>query len=143
MARVKINLPTTKIFTCQIQVTISHINYGNHVGNDAMVSILHEARVQWLTALKLSELNVGGASLIMADLMVAYKAEAFYGDTLMVDVYLGETNPINFELYYKITASRNEQNILIALAKTGMVYYDYDLKKITTAPLAFASILTN
>jgi acyl-CoA thioesterase FadM len=49
MARVKLLIPERKIFSTEIAVRITDINYGNHVGNDAFVRILHEARVQWLT----------------------------------------------------------------------------------------------
>jgi acyl-CoA thioester hydrolase len=48
MAKLNLQLPTTLIFSTKINVRISDINYGNHVGNDSFVSILHEARVQWL-----------------------------------------------------------------------------------------------
>lgn len=47
MARVKLNIPENIISVIIIPVRINDINYGNHVGNDAFVSIIHEARVQW------------------------------------------------------------------------------------------------
>ncbi len=141
MARVKLDLPTEKIFSTDMAVSISNINYGNHVGNDALVSILHEARVRWLAAYNHTELNIGGASLIMADLAVEYKAESFYGDTLIVAISIGEISKISFELFYEITTMRNKKIIAIAKAKTGMVTYDYVAKKVVQIPAAFLLIL--
>jgi len=100
MARVKITIPEKWLFDCTIPVRIADINYGQHLGNDALVSMLHEARVQWLQALNYSELNIEGTGLIMADLAVMYKNEAFYGDPLLFKLYMGETSAVSFELVY-------------------------------------------
>ena len=137
MARIKLTIPDNKIFTTQIAVRITDINYGNHLGNDALVSILQEARMQWLSSLKYTELNIENAALIMADLSVEYKAESFYGDVLLIDIFIGEITKVSFEIYYKITTLSNEIITLIANAKTGMVCYDYTNKKVISIPEIF------
>lgn len=137
MARIKLTIPDKKIFTTQIVVRITDINYGNHLGNDALVSILQEARMLWLSSLKYTELNIENAALIMADLSVEYKAESFYGDVLLIDIFIGEITKVSFEIYYKITTLRNEIITLVANAKTGMVCYDYTNKKVISVPEIF------
>ena len=137
MARIKLTIPDNKIFTTQIAVRITDINYGNHLGNDALVSILQEARMLWLSSLKYTELNIENTALIMADLFVEYKAESFYGDALLIDIFIGEITKVSFEIYYKITTLRNEIITLIANAKTGMVCYDYANKKVISIPEIF------
>lgn len=134
MARVKITIPEKWLFDCTIPVRISDINYGQHLGNDALVSMLHEARVQWLQALNYSELNIEGAGLIMADLAVMYKNEAFYGDLLLFKLYMGETSAVSFELVYEVINLQQKQ---IAIAKTGMVCFNYALKKVSSLPIPF------
>jgi acyl-CoA thioesterase FadM len=114
-----------------IPVRITDINYGNHLGNDAFVSIIHEARMQWLHQYGYTELNIEGTGLILADLIVEFKNESFYGDSIEVTIAAGEISKVSFELYYRLETKRNNQPILLALAKTGMVCYDYDAKKIT------------
>jgi acyl-CoA thioester hydrolase len=70
MSRVKLKIPTEKpLFTAIINVRIGDINYGGHAGNDAILSIMHEARMQMLNSHGFSEMNAGGTSLIMADVM--------------------------------------------------------------------------
>lgn len=134
MARVKITIPEKLLFDCTIPVRIADINYGQHLGNDALVSMLHEARVQWLQALNYSELNIEGAGLIMADLAVMYKNEAFYGDLLLFKLYMGETSAVSFELVYEVINLQQKQ---IAIAKTGMVCFNYALKKVSSLPIPF------
>ena len=142
MARIKLLIPEQKIFSTEIAVRITDLNYGNHVGNDAFVRILHEARVQWLTSKNYTELNIEGASLIMADLAVEYKGESFYGDLLIIEIAVGEISKAGFELYYLIHANRNANNILIAKAKTGMVCYNYEEKKVRELPEKFVQLLS-
>lgn len=130
--RVKINFPNQKpIFNCSIPVRITDINYGNHLGNDKVLSILHEARMQWLTENKLSEMNVGGHGLIMADSMIAYKNEAFYGDVLDINLYSDNCSEKSFDLLYELTTNRNGVKINIVHAKTGMICFDNEQRKIT------------
>lgn len=130
MARVKLNLPSQILGTFQIPVRITDINYGNHLGNNAIVEIIHEARVQFLQSHQFTELNAGGVALIMNELIVEYKNESFYNDRLNVSVFCGEITKISFELFYEITVRRKDTKILIANAKTGMVGYDYEQKKV-------------
>ena len=125
MARVKLNLPEQSLGSYTIPVRITDINYGNHVGNNSIVEIIHEARVQFLRSHNFTELNAGGAALIMNELVVEYKNESFYNDQLNVEVFCGEITKVSFELFYEISVNRDQTNMIIARAKTGMVGYNY------------------
>jgi YbgC/YbaW family acyl-CoA thioester hydrolase len=141
MPRLKIDLPAKNLVTVSIPVRITDINYGNHVGNNAIVEIIHEARVQFLQKHGFTELNVAGIALIMSELLVDYKNESFYGDVLEVNIFIGEITRVSFELFYQISTTRKEKKITIALAKTGMVSYNYETKKVTAVSGELRSIL--
>jgi len=141
MARIKIDLPTGKLAELFIPVRISDINYGNHVGNDAFVSLIHEARLQWLKQYNYSEINFAGAGLIMSDIAIEFKSESFYGDIVKMEVFIGEITRISFELYYRLSTKRNEKDILLALAKTGMITYNYENKKPVSIPATVKEVL--
>ena len=142
MARIKFNLPQKLIASFSIPVRITDINYGNHVGNNSIVEIIHEARVQFLQKHNFTELDVAGTSLIMSELLVEYKNESFYNDQLEVALYCGEISRAAFELFYKISTKRDGRQILIALAKTGMVCYNYSIKKVSSIPEELKIILS-
>lgn len=131
MARIKLSLPDNFHFSTLLPVRITDLNYGGHLGNDAVLSILHEARVQFLKQWNYTELNVAGVGLIMADAAIEFKAEAFYADALTVFVKATEFSKIGFELYYKIV---KENNTTVAIAKTGMICFDYDKRKVVAVP---------
>ena len=141
MARIKIELPVNKLAELIIPIRISDINYGNHVGNDAFVSIIHEARLQWLKQYDFTELNFAGAGLIMSDIAVEFKHESFYGDSIKAEIFSGEVSRVSFELYYRLTTTRNGQYILLALAKTGMLTYNYENKKPVSIPATAKDVL--
>ena len=132
MARIKLTLPSNFSFSTLIPIRITDLNYGNHVGNDAILSILHEARVQYLRSFDLAELKFAGVGLIMSDVGIEFKAEAFYGDVLKAYVTANAFSKIGFDLYYKLV--RGEPEEVVALAKTGMLCFDYDKRKIVAVP---------
>ena len=141
MARIKIDFPDNIIAFIKLKVRIGDINYGNHVGNDAFVSLIHEARLQWLLQNNFSEINAGGTGLIMADLGIEYKKEAYYGEEILIEIGTGEIARVSFELYYQLSTERNQEKVLLAKAKTGMVCYNYDLKKTVSVPESLQVIL--
>lgn len=134
MARIKLKLPANILVTISIPIRITDLNYGNHVGNDAIVSIIHEARVQFLSMHSMAELDAAGTALIMSELAVEYKNESFYGDVIDIAIYCGEITKVGFELYYKLSSKRKEGNVLVAHAKTAMVCYNYENKSIQSMP---------
>ncbi|MBP6022279.1 acyl-CoA thioesterase [Ferruginibacter sp.] len=141
MARVKLLIPENKIAVLTIPVRITDINYGNHVGNDAFISIIHDARMQWLQQFGYTELNIEGTGLILADLAVEFKSEAFYGDTIEVIISVGEISKVSFELFYQLSVNRNNTPLVLAFAKTGMVCYDYAIKRVVAIPEKLKRIL--
>lgn len=134
MARVKIELPENFIFQCDLPVRITDINYGGHVGNDALLSILHEIRMQFFKYFGYSEMQFAGAGMLMADVAIEFKSELFYGDIINAAVTAGEFSRIGFDIFYKLEKQIGEQKKLIAVAKTGMICYDYEKKKIVGVP---------
>ncbi len=141
MARVKIELPKEFIFKTEIPIRINDINYGGHLGNDAVLSIAHEARLRFLKQHNFTELNVGGAGIIMVDAAVQYKAEAFYGDIMIVEIAVADITGVGCDFVYRCT--NKNTGTVIAIVKTGIVFYDYDKKKVVSVPEKFGTILND
>jgi acyl-CoA thioester hydrolase len=134
MARVRIELPQQLPFATTIVVRVTDLNYGNHLGNHALLGLVHEARMQYLVSLGASELNFFGAALIMSDVAIEFKSEAFFGDALRFEIGAAEITRVGFELYYRV--SKDEGKTIIALAKTGMICFDYGARKVVAVPEA-------
>jgi len=135
MARIKINLPARFPFSANIPIRITDINFGGHVGNDTILSIVHEARAQFFTHLGYAELDFAGAGTIMSDVAIEYKNQTYYGDSILASVAVGEITKVAFDLFYKLEKrSADGKLVPVAFAKTWMVCHDYDLKKVIVIP---------
>ncbi len=135
MARVSLDLPDNYIFSTELDVRVTEINYGNHVGNDRMVSLLHEARLRFLREHGFTEFKIGGVGLIVTDLVVQFVAESFVGDVLTFHVGLTDFNKYGCDIIYKVE-NHNEERLIVK-AKTGIVFFDYDERKVVRVPRVF------
>jgi acyl-CoA thioester hydrolase len=143
MARIKLLLPAQFSFTCIIPVRITDINYGGHLGNDTMLSLIHEARMQFLMSMGFSEMDLGGTGIIMRDVAIEFRNELFYGDNVIASVAITDLSKIGFELFYKLEKESGGKRIHLASAVTNMICYDYKTKKIVGIPEGARTILDN
>lgn len=132
MSRVKIVLPEVFSFSTIIPIRITDLNYGGHVGNDTVLSLCHEARMQFLSSFGYTEMKLEGISLIMSDAAIEFKNESFYGDRLRAYVKALNFSRAGFDIFYKLVRESDEK--IIAVAKTGMICFNYDKRKVVSLP---------
>ncbi len=135
MARIELNLPDDFSFSTDVRVRISDINYGNHLGNDALLSLVHEARLQFLQSRGFSELDIDGCGLILTDAVILYKSQGFHGDLLSILAAVGDFNKYGCDFFFKVIQKNSGKEV--ARAKTGIVFFDYNRQKMAPVPSAF------
>ena len=129
-------MPTDFAFSTIITLRIDDMNHGNHLGNDALVSLMQEAKVQYLATMDLDELNIGnGLGMIQTDTVVLYKSEGFYGNEIEIQVSINDVSRAGFVFYYRMHNLTTQK--LLAEARTGMVAFDYDQRKVSQVPEGF------
>lgn len=135
MPRIQIDLPEQLPFATEIAVYIGHINYGHHLDNSALLSLVSEARVRFFKSLGYSELDVEGRGIIVADAAVQYKSEAFHGEVLRFAMTAHDFNRYGCDLAWQVseTASGRE----VARGKHGIIFFDYAARKPAPVPDAF------
>lgn len=138
MERIRIDFPETIHFSCQLQVRVSDLNYGGHLGNDSVLTLAQEARVLMLQSMGYSELNISGVGIIMTDAAVVYKSEAFLGEELTIGLHVGDFSKSSCVILYKLSCGDR----LVALVRTGIVFYDYSAKKVVRVPEKFREKFT-
>lgn len=143
MARIQLEFPETFIFSCELTIRASDLNYGNHVGNDSMLTIMQEARILFYRSLGYTnEMNFEGpVGHIVADAAVVYKSEAFLGDVLTIRIAMNDFNKYGFDMYYRLTNKQTAKEV--AIGKTGIVFFDYDKRKVTGIPATFMEKIRN
>lgn len=138
MPRIKLEPRSLYTFHTDIKVRVTDLNFGGHLANDRLLSLVHEARVAFLEEHGWNELDCAGVSLLVADTAVVYQGEAFAGNVLRFDVTAGEPTERGFRLFYRITRSIDESPI--ALVENGMVCFDYEARKTRRLPDAVRAI---
>ena len=138
MGRVHVEMPESFSFATEIDVRITDLNYGRHLGNDSMLGLIHEARVRFLAHHGLTEADVDGKPLVLADAVIAYRAEAFAGERLRFEVAVGEVGRVGCDLVYRVT--RPADGRLVAEAKTGLVFLDPTSRRPTALPQSIARL---
>jgi acyl-CoA thioester hydrolase len=139
MPRVKLQLQPSYEFHYEVTLQVRDINYGGHLGNDALVGLLHEARINLLHSLGLSEMNLGDGQtgIIMADLVVNFLEEGFMLDKLDIDSHIGEMTQRSLRIFHRLAKGDK----LLALAETGIVSFNYAERKIAPIPKSFRQAL--
>jgi acyl-CoA thioester hydrolase len=124
-------------FSNEIDIRISDINYGGHLGNDRYLSIFQDARLRYLKQFGYSELSIGeNTSLIMKQAHIDFKAEAFWDDRLTVYVRISKIKSIKFMMEY-LMVKDNDQAKVVASGYTEMVGFDYQNRKVKKLPEKF------
>jgi len=136
MNRPTLELPASVDFTLEIPIRISDINYGGHLGNDAVLAIVHEARIRFLAQHGYTELQCAGSGLIMADALIVFRSEAFHGDVLRADVSIGEISGAGFQLFTRLVNRATQAEV--ARIRTGMVFFDYARRRPVPVPQEFS-----
>jgi len=139
MPRVELDELSNYEFQHHLTVRATDINYADHLGNEALLGLVHEARAQFLKQLKFNTIiqddqHIG---VIISDLVVNFRAEAFAQDQLTIDCQIGDLGERSFRLFHRIR--RAEQ--VIALVESGTVAYDYLAGGVIPLPQDFSTEL--
>jgi len=126
-----------------ITVRATDINYAGHLGNEALLGLVHEARANFLRELGFDTIIGKQASvglvprspvgLIIADLAVNFKAEAFARDQVSVESQVGDIGTKSFRLFHRLRRADE----VIALVETGLVAFSYQERKPVPLPAEF------
>ncbi|HSN16794.1 MAG TPA: thioesterase family protein [Gammaproteobacteria bacterium] len=132
MVRVEIELPARFPFSTTLEVRVGDLNYGNHVGNDQVLGLIHEARRRYIRSLGADEIGADGVGFVIADAAVVYRSQAFYGDILTIEVASDEFQSRSCTFFYRVSKAQ----AVVAEARTGVVCFDFKAQKAVAFPPA-------
>jgi acyl-CoA thioesterase FadM len=75
----------------------------------------------------------------MSDAVLVYKAEIFYGVTLTVEIGVTDVHGHGADITYRVMEGEKE----MARAKTGIVFFDYEKRKIAHIPDEFRTLFAS
>jgi len=132
---VLIELPAQFVFSTEVPIYITHINKAQHLDNAALIALLSEARVRFFRSLGYDELDVDGVGIVVADMALQYKSEAFHGETLAFEMTPDDFNKYGCDLVWR--ASDKATGREVARGKTGILFFDYAARRPAPVPQGF------
>lgn len=102
-----------------------------------MISMISEARARFLFEFGIRESDGNGVGIIVTDLATTYRAEAHARDQLLFEVGVMDFNKYGGDITFRIT--RPADGTLVAMAKSGFVFFDYRQSKVVQMPQEFGA----
>ncbi len=100
-----------------------------HVNNAVYLTYCEAARIRYWTDVTGEPFALGteaAESLILAEARITYRAQAFYGETVVVETRATRIGRSSFTLSHRLLAGVGDENRrLVAVSETIMVRYDY------------------
>ncbi|KFX69430.1 thioesterase [Pseudomonas taeanensis MS-3] len=138
MARLKLEFPEQQFcYSTHLTVRVTDINAANHLGNDSMISMISEARARFLFEFGIEETREDGTGIIVTDLATTYRTEAHARDQLLFEVGVMDFNKYGGDITFRI--SRPADGSLVAMAKSGFVFFNYKRQQVVAMPAEFST----
>ncbi|GHE20701.1 acyl-CoA thioesterase [Halomonas urumqiensis] len=123
MERVRLEFPEARrVHRHPLSVRVSDMNYGGHLGHDALLSLMHEGRKHALAALGFDEWNLAGYPSVVADLAVTYQSEARWPDALVVETAIPVPQGRAICIYHRLLKADDDR--VVATARLNLVLVD-------------------
>lgn len=126
------NIDPAPHFSSELKLRITDLNYGNHMGNDTVLGLVHEFRVQFFNHFKQSELSFFERAIIMSDSAIQYRSQGFWNQLIHANIWFIPCSDTRFDLYYQLYSNDPIKNKPkdVALIKTGQVFFDYEKQRV-------------
>lgn len=140
MARIQIRLPPYFAFSTEVTLYQIHMNYGGHLDNALLLTVVSEARVRFFKSIGYTELNVDGVGILVSDAALQYRSEAFHGEVMVLRMGATDLGRKGFDMVWSMNERSTQREV--ARGKTGIVFFDYKSRKVVPMPSAFRDKLT-
>jgi 4-hydroxybenzoyl-CoA thioesterase len=135
MARITIELPNRFDFATEVPLYLVHINHGGHLDSSMLMSVVAEGRSRFFASLGYAESDVQGLAAFVGDAAVQYLDEAFYGETMVIEMAAREFSKHGFDLVFRMKERLTAREV--ARGKLGLVFFDAKVRKVAAVPAAF------
>lgn len=116
-------------------VRITDINYGMHMGLTAASGIFHNARVLFLKENGFSEMDIGGAGIMMLNAHYYFNNETRFNTILMINIAIKNISTSRFSFIYQ--AVNQENGLIMVEAEEEFAFFDYQKRKLVKSPGVF------
>lgn len=127
--------PERIAFRYPLVIRVTDVNRGGHMGNERVLMYCQEARAALLAAMGGDEGDIHGAGVIVVDARILFMAEGFAGDVLTISVGVDDYRRSSCDFFYELVRDHDGQTI--ARARTRIVFFDYERRRVARMPSTF------
>jgi acyl-CoA thioester hydrolase len=130
-----------------VEVRFSDTDAMGHVNNASYLTFAEIARLAYYERVTGQPLPLAthGAEegMILAEIRITYRAQAFYGETLAVETRVDRIGRTSFAMVHRLTASPSRYGParLIAVADSVLVMYDYHDERPMAVPATLVTAI--
>jgi acyl-CoA thioesterase FadM len=126
MARIELTFPQPVVFTERLGLRTTDMSQAGHLGFDQLVRLVHHALNRFFDHCGLPIRGGVGISYIVKDLAVVYQGEAHAGETIEVNLGVGDHGEKWVELFFQVCRQADNGPVEVAKAKLAVICFDYD-----------------
>jgi acyl-CoA thioester hydrolase len=131
MSRVRIQMPESYAFETFRTLRVSDLNYGNHLGLDHLLALIHDVRFEYMGL----EVGIENTFITIVDAQVSLLGEGLHGDRLKFSMRFGNFKRSLCALYCKVENQTKDE--LLAHVKTHLVFRCMQTRKPCAIPRSF------
>jgi acyl-CoA thioester hydrolase len=125
-----------ELYRSPYTVTTGDINYGGHLGNERALLIFQDARLRFLSSLKLSEMDLGEkTALIVVEAVCRFQREVFLHEELEVLLQLLERAEKKVVFGYSVIRTNDGAEVITG--QTTHLGFTYSQRKVVPLPKSF------
>ncbi|MDO6460012.1 thioesterase family protein [Granulosicoccaceae sp. 1_MG-2023] len=135
MLRERPGMPARYLFSTVLDVRVGDTGFGGGLPARSLTAFIDEARLRFLKHYHYNEHDIEGLGLVTVDSRVVYRAGAFHGDYLQIEVSVGNFNRFGCDFFYLV--SNRDTAVVVAEACCSAVFFDYQQGKTVSVPASF------
>ncbi len=119
-------------FSTEIEVRLSDMAGGFHLGNHMIVSYVNEAMARLFKAMGFDGLQINDISYINRELEISYRSEGSYADRIEIDVAIESFEERQYTLIYRLYNRETKREL--AHVRGLYASFDYQQCKMVLVP---------
>lgn len=117
-----------------IQLRFADMDAFGHINNANYLTYLEEARIKYLDDIIHWDYGWSKMAIIMAHVDIDFKLPTLYKDDAVIYTRCSKLGTKSFTLEYKMIKIENGEEIILAMATTVVVMYNYEIKSSVHVP---------
>tara|TARA_A100000171_G_C2133181_1_gene148084 strand:+ start:2113 stop:2529 length:417 start_codon:yes stop_codon:yes gene_type:complete len=131
----------SSLFQTEMSVRLGDINSGHHLKMTSLLEMCQHVRILFLKKSGSTEQNSKNISVILRHVDCHIASQSYFEDNLRFNLHLRGSDRYTLDLFYVV--HNNSTNKKVAHVNENIVFFNYELNKITQIPIYLRESIIN